>query len=380
MDEIGAQLRHLPRTPRALRPRGRQDRPRVPGPSQPSGIRHPLVSTSVVTAVTPRRHRRGQDDHVGGAGAGSPAATRAVVALRQPSMGPTFGIKGGAAGGGYSQVVPMERLNAPHGRLPRHHCSTTCSPRWSTTTAPRATTCSIDVRNITRRVLDVNDRSLRNVDHRPRGREDGVPRETGFDITAASEIMVLLTLAKSLSDLRQRLGRIVIGTRPRARACGRGPRRRGRDGRTMSRTRSSRTCCRPSKVARHHCGPFGNTATGVVGHRRLIASRAATTRSARPGSAPGHGRRAVLQRQVPRERAQARPRGHRRHGAALKSHSGNYVGRASRCLSGLVDETRPTSRPGCPTSASASRSCAGSVCSRSSRSTPSRRTTTPSTT
>ena len=128
-------------------------------------------------------------------------------------MGPTFGIKGGAAGGGYSQVVPMERLNLHltgdfHAVTAAHNLLAAMVDNH----LHHGNELGIDVRNITwRRVLDVNDRALRNVVIGLGARKDGVPRETGFDITAASEVMVISALATSLRDLRERLGRIVVG-------------------------------------------------------------------------------------------------------------------------------------------------------------------------
>ena len=126
-------------------------------------------------------------------------------------MGPTFGIKGGAAGGGYSQVVPMEALNLHltgdmHAVTAAHNLLAAMVDNH----IYRGNTLGVDPHDITwRRVLDVNDRSLRNVVIGLGGRADGVPRQTGFDITAACEVMAILALAASLADLRARLGRIV---------------------------------------------------------------------------------------------------------------------------------------------------------------------------
>src|SRR5258708_6279188 len=145
----------------------------------------PAARYVVVSAITPTPLGEGKTTTTVGLGQGfKHIGKRATVAIRQPSMGPTFGIKGGAAGGGDSQVVPMEQGNE----------------------------LGIDPHNITwRRVLDVNARALRNIIIGLGGRADGVPRQTGFDITAASEVMATLALAGSLADLRARLGRIVIG-------------------------------------------------------------------------------------------------------------------------------------------------------------------------
>ncbi|HLN11974.1 MAG TPA: formate--tetrahydrofolate ligase, partial [bacterium] len=133
-------------------------------------------------------------------------------ALRQASMGPTFGIKGGAAGGGYSQVVPFETVNLHltgdfHAVTAAHNLLAAMIDNHLF----QNNTLDIDPANITwRRVLDVNDRVLRNIVVGLGSKEDGVPRQTGFDITAASEVMAILALAGSLKDLRARLGRTVV--------------------------------------------------------------------------------------------------------------------------------------------------------------------------
>src|SRR5690606_419286 len=138
---------------------------------------------------------------------------RATVAIRQPSMGPTFGIKGGAAGGGYSQVVPMETLNLHltgdfHAVTEAHNMLSALLDNH----LYQGNELGIDQHSITwRRVLDVNDRALRNIVVGLGSKGDGVPRQTGFDITAASEVMAIFALARSVRELRERLGRIVVG-------------------------------------------------------------------------------------------------------------------------------------------------------------------------
>jgi formate--tetrahydrofolate ligase len=128
-------------------------------------------------------------------------------------MGPTFGIKGGAAGGGYSQVVPMELLNLHltgdfHAVTAAHNMLAAMVDNH----LHKGNASGLDLHNITwRRVLDVNDRSLRNTVVGLGSRVDGVTRQTGFDITAASEVMAILALSVSLTDMRERLGRIVVG-------------------------------------------------------------------------------------------------------------------------------------------------------------------------
>jgi len=168
----------------------------------------------VVTALTPTPLGEGKTTTAVGLAQGlAKLGKKSMLALRQPSMGPTFGVKGGAAGAGYSQVVPMETLNlhltgdfhaitAAHDLLNAmidnhlHHGNELGINPWSISW---------------RRVLDVNDRALRNVIVGLGAKLDGVPRQTGFDITAASEVGVILALATSLADLRERLGRIVVG-------------------------------------------------------------------------------------------------------------------------------------------------------------------------
>lgn len=174
----------------------------------------PRAKYVVVSAVTPTPLGEGKTTTTIGLGqAMSHIGRRATVAIRQPSMGPTFGIKGGAAGGGYSQVVPMELLNLHltgdfHAVTAAHNLLSAILDNH----IYQGNASGIDPYNITwRRVLDVNDRALRNVIVGLGGRLDGVPRQTGFDITAASEVMAIFALATSLAEMRERLGRIVVG-------------------------------------------------------------------------------------------------------------------------------------------------------------------------
>jgi len=174
----------------------------------------PAAKYVVVSAITPTPLGEGKTTTTVGLGQGFKHIGRqATVAIRQPSMGPTFGIKGGAAGGGYSQVVPMEVLNLHltgdmHAVTAAHNLLAAMIDNHLFQGNP----LGLDLNNITwRRVLDVNDRALRNIIIGLGGKGDGVPRQTGFDITAASEVMATLALTKSLADLRERLGRIVAG-------------------------------------------------------------------------------------------------------------------------------------------------------------------------
>ncbi|MCE1180105.1 MAG: formate--tetrahydrofolate ligase [Micrococcales bacterium] len=168
----------------------------------------------VITAITPTPLGEGKTTTAVGLAQGLAATGRtAMLALRQPSMGPTFGIKGGAAGAGYSQVVPMEVLNLHltgdfHAITAAHNLLAAMVDNH----LHHGNELGLDERTIAwRRVLDVNDRALRNVVLGLGARIDGVPRQSGFDITAASEIQVIMMLATSLKDMRERLGRIVIG-------------------------------------------------------------------------------------------------------------------------------------------------------------------------
>jgi len=174
----------------------------------------PKAKYVVVSAITPTPLGEGKTTTTVGLGqAMSHVGKSAIIAIRQPSMGPTFGIKGGAAGGGYSQVVPMEILNLHltgdfHAVTAAHNLLAAMVDNHLF----QGNASGLDQHNITwRRVLDVNDRALRNIVVGMGSRLDGVPRQTGFDITAASEVMALLALTTGLGDMRARLGRIVVG-------------------------------------------------------------------------------------------------------------------------------------------------------------------------
>ena len=177
----------------------------------------PLAKYVVVSAITPTPLGEGKTTTTVGLGqAMKHVGKRATIALRQPSMGPTFGIKGGAAGGGYSQVVPMETLNL---HLTGDFHAVTAAHNLLAAMVDNLLFAGGDVAgkhlrpgDVTwRRVMDVNDRALRNIIVGLGGTADGVPRQTGFDITAASEVMAILALANSLDDLRARLERMVVG-------------------------------------------------------------------------------------------------------------------------------------------------------------------------
>ena len=174
----------------------------------------PRARYVVVTAVTPTPLGEGKTTTTVGLGqAMRHIGRKSTIAVRQPSMGPTFGIKGGAAGGGYSQVVPMEILNLHltgdfHAVTAAHNLLSALVDNH----LYHGNASGLDVNSITwRRVLDVNDRALRNIVIGLGPPADGITRQTGFDITAASEVMAILALAKSLPEMRERLARVVVG-------------------------------------------------------------------------------------------------------------------------------------------------------------------------
>ncbi len=174
----------------------------------------PRARYVVVTAVTPTPLGEGKTTTTVGLGQALACIGRqATIAIRQASMGPTFGIKGGAAGGGYSQVVPFENLNLHlTGDLHAVTAANNLLAAMVDNHLYSGNALGIDPHAVTwRRVLDVNDRSLRKIVSGLGTRQDGIPRETGFDITAASEVMAVLALARSLRDMRERMGRIVVG-------------------------------------------------------------------------------------------------------------------------------------------------------------------------
>ena len=168
----------------------------------------------LVTAINPTPAGEGKTTVTVGLGqAFAKLGKKAMIALREPSLGPCFGIKGGAAGGGYSQVVPMEDLNLHftgdfHAVTSAHNMITALLDNYIYQTR---NTCEGLKEIKWKRVLDVNDRSLRNIVSGLGGSANGVPTETGFDITPASEIMAILCLATDIEDLKRRVGNILLG-------------------------------------------------------------------------------------------------------------------------------------------------------------------------
>jgi formate--tetrahydrofolate ligase len=227
----------------------------------------PRAKYVVVSAITPTPLGEGKTTTTVGLGqAFRHIGERATVTIRQPSMGPTFGIKGGAAGGGYSQVVPMDVLNLHltgdfHAVTAAHNLLSAMVDNH----VHHGNELGLDLQEITwRRVLDVNDRSLRQVVTGLGAKADGFPRQTGFDITPASEVMTILGLATSLQDLRTRMGRIVVGY-----TTGGEPVTAEDLGAAGSMAVIMREAIKPNLMQTLentpvlvHAGPFGNIATG----------------------------------------------------------------------------------------------------------------------
>ncbi len=168
----------------------------------------------LVTAITPTPAGEGKTTTTIGLADGLKRLGKSVaVALREPSLGPVFGIKGGAAGGGYAQVVPMEDINLHFtGDFHAIGAANNLLAAMLDNHIQQGNILGIDVRKITwKRCVDMNDRQLRNIIDGLGGKPNGTPREDGFDITVASEIMAVLCLSNSISDLKERLSKIIVG-------------------------------------------------------------------------------------------------------------------------------------------------------------------------
>ena len=170
----------------------------------------------LVTAINPTPAGEGKTTISVGLGeAMQKIGKNAILALREPSLGPVFGIKGGAAGGGYAQVVPMEDLNLHFtGDMHALTAANNLLGAVLDNHIQQGNALGIDVRRVLfKRCMDMNDRALRNIIVGLGGKTDGVPREDGFQITVASEVMAILCLASDLADLKERLGRILVAYR-----------------------------------------------------------------------------------------------------------------------------------------------------------------------
>jgi formate--tetrahydrofolate ligase len=231
----------------------------------------------LVTAISPTPAGEGKTTTTVGLGdALNLLGKKAMICLREPALGPVFGIKGGAAGGGYSQVVPMEDINLHFtGDFAAIALANNLLAGLIDNHIYQGNALGFDVRRITwRRVVDVNDRALRNIVIGLGGPAQGVPREDGFDIVVASEVMAILCLATSLADLKERLGRIVVGYRADQQPI------RARDLKAHgAMTALLRSALAPNLVqtlannpAFIHGGPFANIAHGC---NSVIATRGA---------------------------------------------------------------------------------------------------------
>ncbi len=231
----------------------------------------------VVTAITPTPLGEGKSTTTVGLAQGlNRIGKRAAVALRQPSLGPVFGIKGGAAGGGYSQVIPMEDFNLHlTGDVHAIGAAHNLAAAFIDNHVHHGNALGIDANSIVwPRVMDISDRALRDIVVGLGGKDNGYPRQTQFVITVASEVMAILALARDLRDLRERLGRVVLATT--------------RDGAPVTAEDLHvagamavllRDALKPNLMqtleggpALVHCGPFANIAHG---NNSILADRAA---------------------------------------------------------------------------------------------------------
>ncbi|KFC66903.1 Formate--tetrahydrofolate ligase [Bosea sp. LC85] len=260
----------------ALHPHGKYIA-KIDGAAIPDFEQRPDGKLILVTAISPTPAGEGKTTTTVGLGDGlTRLGKRTMIALREPSLGPCFGMKGGAAGGGYAQVVPMEQINLHftgdfHAITSAHNLLAALVDNhiyWGNA-------LDFDARNVAlRRVMDMNDRALRQVVSSLGGNGNGYPREDGFDITVASEVMAIFCLARDHADLEERLGRIVVG--------------RSRDKRAITAAELKATgamsvllkdALMPNLVqslegtpAFVHGGPFANIAHGC---NSVIATRAA---------------------------------------------------------------------------------------------------------
>ena len=242
-----------------------------------SSLKKPDGKLILVTAINPTPSGEGKTTvTIGLADALHKLGNNVMAALREPSLGPVFGMKGGATGGGKAQLLPMEDINL-HFNGDFHAISTANNllAAMLDNHVYQSNSLNIDVRRITwRRALDVNDRQLRNVVSGLGGRVNGVPQEAGFYITATSEIMAIMGLTENLADLKERLGRIVVGyTRDEQPITAHDLHAEG------AMTALLKDAIKPNLVQtlEHtpvlvHCGPFGNIAHGC---NSIIATRLA---------------------------------------------------------------------------------------------------------
>ena len=273
----------------------------------------------LVTAITPTPAGEGKTTTtVGLTDALNHIGKKAMLCLREPSLGPSFGMKGGAAGGGYAQVVPMEDINLHftgdfHAITSAHNLLAAMIDNhiyWGNA-------LGIDSRRVAwRRVMDMNDRALREIVCSLGGVANGYPREDGFDITVASEVMAIFCLAKNLDDLKERLGNIIVGlyARPQAGARTRpqGARRHDRAAQGGARAQPGADAGRHARL--HPWRPVRQHRAWLqLGARHHHRAQARRLRGDRSRLRRRSRRREIHRHQVPQDRPGARLRGAGRH-------------------------------------------------------------------
>ena len=268
----------------------------------------------LVTGISPTPAGEGKTTTTIGLGdALNSLGKRAMICLREPSLGPCFGVKGGATGGGRAQVAPMEDINLHF--TGDFHAITSANNLLAAMLDNHlhwGNALGLDPRRFSwRRCLDMNDRALRDVVTGLGGAANGFPREDGFDITVASEVMAVLCLASDAADLRARLGRMVVGSRRGTAPSSPRPSctRTGR-WRRCCRTRCCPTWCRRwrARPALVHGGPFANIAHGC----NSVAGDPAGAAPGRRGGDRGGVRRRPGRGEVPRHQVPHRRAGTRR--------------------------------------------------------------------
>ena len=279
----------------------------------------------LVTAITPTPAGEGKTTTtIGLTQALQRLGRRAISATREPSLGPVFGVKGGAAGGGYAQVVPMEDINLHFtGDFAAVSAAHNLLAAMLDNHLHQGNQLDIDARRVLwRRVMDMNDRALHGIVVGLGGRTRGVPRESGFDITPASEVMAILCLARDLQDLKERCGRIAVADR------GRGAYVTAAELEAQGAMAALlRDAVQPNLVqnleggpALIHGGPFGNIAHGC---NTLIATRLALKLAdlvvTEAGFGADLGAEKFLQHQVPGGRAASAAGGAGGHGARAQA-------------------------------------------------------------
>ena len=305
----------------------------------------------LVTAINPTPAGEGKTTTTVGLGDGlNRIGKKAITCIREASLGPNFGVKGGAAGGGYAQVVPMEDMNLHF--TGDFHAITTAHNLLSALIDNHiywGNELGIDTRRVVwRRVMDMNDRALREIICSLGGVANGYPREAGFDITVASEVMAILCLANDLKDLEKRLGDIIVAYRrdKTAGLCSRpqGRRRHGgaAQGRHAAQPRADageQSGLRAWRPVRQHRAwlQFGGRHDDGAEARRLCGDRSRLRRRSR--------RRKVLRHQVPQGRAEAVGCRHRRDGARHEDERRRQEGRSRQGKRRGGEEGLRQSRP-----------------------------------